>query len=77
MAAKNFEVGMIAFLPYWGKLRKAKIVGLSELIPTQAGNKRTVHYKFVNIEDRSDNMCIMDETSVYEIYIRKKVKNER
>lgn len=68
--AKNFQVGMIAFLPYWGKLRKAKIIGLSNLIPTNSGNKLSVHYKLVSGDTESGNMCIMDEHSVYEVWTR-------
>jgi len=51
VAAKDFKEGMIAFLPYWGKLRKAKIVRLSDLMATKAGNKRSVVYKLVSGDD--------------------------
>lgn len=66
--AKDFQVGMIAFLPYWGKLRKAKIIALSEFIPTPSGNKRTVYYKLLTGDTKDVNMCIMSENSAYEVY---------
>lgn len=72
VAAKDFKEGMIAFLPYWGKLRKAKIVGLSDPMPTKTGNKRSVFYKLVTGDDM-EQMCIMSENSVYEVLVRKMV----
>lgn len=69
--AKNFQEGMVAFLPYYGKLRKAVIVGLSDPTPTKTGYKRSVIYRLVVGHDDMEQMCIMNENSVYEVWVRK------
>lgn len=72
LEAKHFQVGMIAFLPYWGKLRKAKITKFDGPYPTLDGNKCSVTYRPVTgLGKDAEFMCIMSENSVYEVWSRK------
>ncbi len=73
--ARDLKVGNLAFLPYWGKLMKAKIIAVSAVIQTKAGERVTVHYEVLSEPlPRPGNICIMDVNSVYEVYTRKRVK---
>jgi len=70
IAVSDFQVGMIAFLPYYGKLRKSKITHLTHRqIKTEA--YVVVQYVvFCDLPPRHGNMCIMKITSEYEIYTK-------
>lgn len=72
--ARDLKVGDLAFLPYYGKLLKAKITGVSAVIPINGSSGReriNVMYEVLSEGDpRMGNACCMDVSSVYEVYTR-------
>ena len=72
--ACDLKVGDLAFLPFWGKLMKAKIIAISAVLQTKSGERITVHYEVLSEPihrlRRPGNLYIMDVNSVYEVYTR-------
>lgn len=64
--AKAFKAGMLAFLPYYMKLRKAKITTVAPV-----GEYITVYYRLLSESNPlRNNLCVMKPTSEYEVYVR-------
>jgi hypothetical protein len=72
--ARDLKVGDTAFLPYFGKLMKSKIDGVSAVWSSKSGSgeRVNVHYEVLSEPlPRHGNMCCMDVNSVYEVYLRR------
>lgn len=66
--AQDLKKGQIAYLPYYGDLRRAKIVFVGR-VPLL--DRMRVEYVLTDTRElQSQNMCIMDLNSVYEVYKR-------
>lgn len=71
VAASDLKVGMIAFLPYWGRLLKSKI---TRVTPYEMKAGPYVGVKYVPVAKTAlqcDFLCMMKSSSVYEVYTRK------
>lgn len=77
-AVSNLRVGMIAFLPYWGRLLKSKITKVSGPYEMKTGPHVGVFYvSLAKTTLQCENMCMMKSSSVYEVYSRKPRRNSR
>lgn len=71
VVAANLKVGMTAFLPYWGRLLKSKVTRVKPY-ETKAGAHVGVYYVPVaKTALQCEMLCIMESSSVYEVYTRK------
>jgi len=68
----DLRVGMIAYLPYFGKLLKSKITHVSPPIQTKVDVCVVVRYEVLSEPlPRHGNQCAMRVESQYEVYTRK------
>lgn len=72
VSAADLKVGMVAFLPYWGRLLKSKVTSVTPVYETKAGPHVGVKYVAVaKTALQCESLCVMKISSVYEVYIRK------
>lgn len=71
VAASDLKAGMVAFLPYWGRLLKSKITRVTPY-EMKAGPYVGVYYVAVaKTALQHESLCMMKSSSVYEVYTRK------
>lgn len=71
LEVSKLAVGDLAFLPYWGKLLKAKIEEISSEFSYPNGKYVRVRYVVLSEPSpRHSNYCVMNVNSVYEVYTR-------
>lgn len=71
VSAADLKVGMVAFLPYWGRLLKSKVTSVTPYA-LKAGPHVGVKYVAVaKTALQCESLCVMKISSVYEVYTRK------
>lgn len=71
--AKYLKPGMIAFLPYYGKLRKSKINNVGSPYKTKTGEMIQVTYRLVYSPYlKNENMSFLTADKLYEVYYQKR-----
>jgi hypothetical protein len=71
VAASDLKPGMVAFLPYWGRLLKSKIARVTPY-DMKSGSHVGIYYVAVaKTALQCESLCIMKSSSVYEVYTRK------
>lgn len=71
---RDLRKGDLAFLPYWGRLLKARITKVSEPRPSVVdGSRYFVFLEYDTLSEpppRTTNLCIAQAENEYEVYRR-------